>query len=198
MLAALRQAVALELPGDLVLDCASSSPASGAKTPELTLAEGAFVLAFEQGLAAVPGERRGGLQAVAGNVAEGVLEVLLAELGWTPLAHDGAPASGGHGVDLLMLSPVDSVVAVEVKSTMQPGRWPRLGRGAVEQLGTGWLDSGVNPAMSDHDLTSDDVHALVAFVHFGRRRWKAATSTDLVEYQPVRSQEDLMTFGEPT
>ena len=51
-------------------------------------------------------ERAGALAGVTGHVAESVLELLLADVGYHPVWHFTGP--GRHGVDLLMLQPITS------------------------------------------------------------------------------------------
>lgn len=85
---------------------------------------------------------------VLGDIAEAVVESVLADHGWQPVHDDDAGFSFGHGVDLLMLDPgLDRMVAIEVKSTIQPARWPRLATGANEQLTSAWFNGLGNQGM---------------------------------------------------
>jgi hypothetical protein len=79
-----------------------------------------FALAWTRSLRALAShERSGALAGVTGHVAESVVELLLAELGYHPV-HDFI-GPGRHGVDLLMLSPAaDHVLAIEVRGRCVP------------------------------------------------------------------------------
>ena len=92
------------------------------------LADQVFARAWRGSLAALsPAERRGALAGVTGHVAESVVELLLAEVGYQLLWHFTGP--GRHGVDLIVLCPAgERVVAVEVKGSLRPRYWPRLSR----------------------------------------------------------------------
>jgi hypothetical protein len=77
------------------------------------------------GLAGIqPSERSGHLWRVVGEVAESMAEIVLADAGYTVFWH--ITETGVHGVDLLFLSPDESVLALEVKGTLRPGAIPRL------------------------------------------------------------------------
>jgi hypothetical protein len=53
-------------------------------------------------------------------------------------------------VDLLMLHPLlERLVAIEVKSTIQLGRWPRLATGRNEQLTPAWFDAPGNQGITE-------------------------------------------------
>ena len=69
-----------------------------------------FVEAWRHGLQSLPiGKRRGRLAGTTGHLAESVVETMLVDMGYTPLWHF---AAGGHGVDLLVITPgCDGVVA---------------------------------------------------------------------------------------
>jgi hypothetical protein len=190
MVSALTGATAMPIPDSVIAGCATAARKHA--NAALDLAETAFTQVFQHGIGTVPPTRRGGLHAVAGNVAEAVVRSLLVESGWHPLFDDASVASGGHGVDLLMLTPdISKVVAVEVKSTFQLRRWPRLARGDVQQLAAAWLDGAANQGMTGNNLDSDDVYGMIAFVHFARRQWKAAVSHDLDEYRPILHEDEL-------
>jgi hypothetical protein len=78
---------------------------------------------------------------VLGSIAEAVVEATLTQLGWLPYFDDDAGESHAPGVDLLMLdAEVERVVAIEVKSTVQPRRWPRLARS--DQMTHAWRRFG--------------------------------------------------------
>jgi hypothetical protein len=73
-----------------------------------------------QGWSVLPVKQRRRLAWVTGEVAEAVAEVLLADIGLRVFPQITTP--GIHGVDLLLLAPDESVLAVEVKVTLRPGR----------------------------------------------------------------------------
>jgi hypothetical protein len=150
---ALRAAAPLPLSEVDITGCIESKPRTEAGERQLTPAETAFAQAFATSLQQVPHAQRAGLQATVGNIAEAVVEVLLVELGWSPLYHDEHPSSGGHGVDLVMLTPrMDKVAAIEVKATLQPDRWPRLAPVRMNQMTTQWLDKLGNAGMIATEL----------------------------------------------
>jgi hypothetical protein len=94
---------------------------------------------------------------VTGHVAESVVELLLAEVGYQLLWHFTGP--GRHGVDLIVLCPAgERVVAVEVKGTLRPQYWPRLSRRELLQMSGAWVDKADNPGMANWELRSDDVY----------------------------------------
>jgi len=171
---ALRTAPSIPLPVENVWDCIDSHNARAAD------AEAQFRRAFASGLAAIPiAQRAHGLNGVTGHVAESVVEMILAERGWTPLEHFEGPFSGGHGVDLAMATPgFDNVVVIEVKGTLTPRRWPRLAKGELPQLGKEWLQKIDNPAVSSLGMVPADLAVLAVLVQFGRRELKVAWSRD--------------------
>lgn len=140
----------------------------------------------------IPVQHRGSIQPVLGNIAEAVIETTLVELGWQPVSNDSSGSSSSHGVDLLMLDPdLDRLVAIEVKSTVQLARWPRLPRHGDSQLSAGWFDKDDNPAMRDWDLQSTDIYALLCQVRLRRRDWRAVVIGIARPDQPVGSIDDL-------
>lgn len=74
------------------------------------------------------------LSGITGHVGEAVVEVMLDSLGYHMLWHFTGPLSGGHGVDLLVLSPDEKVIAIEVKATLRVDRWPRPPRRELTQM----------------------------------------------------------------
>ncbi len=68
-----------------------------------------FVRVRQRGLSSTQLAERSGLARVTGAVAESVPEVLLAEVGVEVFWH--VISEGVHGVDLLLLTPDDSVLA---------------------------------------------------------------------------------------
>jgi hypothetical protein len=105
------------------------------------VADRVFARAWRESLTALsPAERRGALAGVTGHVAESVVELLLADLGYQLLWHFTGP--GRHGVDLIVLCPsMERVVAVEVKGTLRPRYWPRLSRRELVQMSGAWRSS---------------------------------------------------------
>jgi hypothetical protein len=150
-----------------------------------------FARALHGSLAALsPAERRGALAGVTGHVAESVVEVLLAELGYQLLWHFAGP--GQHGVDLVVLCPAgDRVVAVEVKGTLRRGYWPRLSRRELVQFSDAWVDKADNPGMANWELRSSDVYGMVVLVNFPAMAYRAAVTADFQQLQPVRTVEQL-------
>jgi hypothetical protein len=135
-----------------------------------------------------PSERQR-VAGITGHIAESVTEVLLNDLGWTPLWHFTGP--GRHGVDLLLLSPLDQVVAVEVKGTLVARRIPRLSRREVAQMSAAWIDSTDNPGMASLGVTSADVYGAVIVVNFADDVWRAAFTSDFEGFIPIVDLDQL-------
>jgi hypothetical protein len=154
-----------------------------------------FALAWTRSLRALaPHERSGALAGVTGHVAESVVELLLADLGYPPVHDFTGP--GGHGVDLLMLSPAaDHVLAIEVKGTLRTGCVPRMSRRAVEQMSAAWVDKADNPGMAEWDLHSDDVYAAVIALNFADMVLRAVVSADFKRWCPIGRLDDLATVA---
>ncbi len=115
----------------------------------------------------------------------------LADHGWQPV-YDDAGSSSGHGVDLRMLDPsLERLVAIEVKSTIQQGRWPRLATGRSEQMTQSWFDAPGNQGMAEWHVGATDIYAMVAQVHLRRRLWRSCIAGDAQLPQPVTSAEQL-------
>jgi len=150
-----------------------------------------FATAWRETLVALPPAlRSGALPGVTGHVAESVVEVVLGERGYAPLAHHVGP--GRHGVDLIMLHvPSELVFVIEVKGTLRQQHVPRLTRGDLAQMSTAWLNKPDNPAMSGTDLRSDDVYAAVVAVNFADMTIRAAMSADLTAFVPVENSGQL-------
>ena len=151
--------------------------------------------AWRGSLAALsPAERRGALAGVTGHVAESVVEVVLAELGYQLLWHFAGP--GRHGVDLIVLCPsMERVVAVEVKGTLRPRYWPRLSRRELVQMSGAWVDKVDNPGMANWELRSDDVYGAVALVNFAAMAYRVAFTADFQQLEPVRDLDQLGDLG---
>ena len=136
------------------------------------------------GLAALgPEERTGHLWRVIGEVAESVAEIVLDDLGYSVFWHIVEP--GVHGVDLLFLSPEESVLALEVKGTMRPGAIPRLTPSRLRQMSREWLNQPDNPAMVEWGLEADDLYAGVMVVDLATPAFRIALSGDFETYVPV-------------
>jgi hypothetical protein len=179
---ALRRAPAVALQASVVSRCLDLD-----KRPQDVL----FAIAWARSLPALARhERRGALSGVTGHVAESVVEILLADLGYHPLHHFVGP--GRHGIDLLMLAPgCDHVLAIEVKGTLRPRHVPRLSRSAVAQMSAVWVDKADNPGMVGWELHSDDIYAAVIAVNFADMLLRAAVSGDFDRWRPVGALEEL-------
>lgn len=126
-------------------------------------------------------------------MAESVAELLLDDLGYHAIWHFTGP--GRHGVDLLEFHRnTEIVMAVEVKGTLRPGHSPRLTRGELRQMSTGWINKAANPGMGEWDLTSGDVFGPVILINFADRRWRAALTADFEILVPV---DDLSQLEDP-
>jgi hypothetical protein len=126
---------------------------------------------------------------VTGHVAESVVEVLLAVLGYHVRWHFTGP--GRHGVDLVVLCPRgERVVVVEVKGSLRAGHWPRLSHRELAQLSAGWLDKLDNPGMANWKLR-EDVYGAVMLVNFAAMTYRAAMTRDFVHLHPVVERAQL-------
>jgi hypothetical protein len=150
-----------------------------------------FARAYRYGLKSVPPANRGALNGVTGHVAESVIEALLSDLGYAMLWHFTGPLSGGHGVDLIALASDNRIVAVEVKATLRPGRWPRPSRGELDQFTSDWLSKTDNPGMRNWDLTGDNVWGLIAVVNFAQRGCRFALTSNFRSAVPATTIDDL-------
>jgi hypothetical protein len=152
-----------------------------------------FRRARKEGLAAIPrGERSGHLWRVVGEVAESVAELVLAELGHSVFWH--VTETGVHGVDLLFLTPDESVLALEVKGTLRAGTIPRLTPSRLRQMSREWLNQPDNPAMGEWDLEADDVYTGVMVVDLAAAAFRIALSADFETYEPVTDLVELETI----
>jgi hypothetical protein len=188
---ALAAAPALDLSEDIVEACLDSGD------ERARAADSQLRGVFERGLAAVPRtERAGSLNGATGHLAESVVESILGDAGWIAVEHFVGPFSGGHGVDLGMMSPAfDRIFAIEVKGTFQPTRWPQLSRGTIDQMTQEWLSKPDNPAVSSVGVNPNEYSAMVVLVQFSLRKWKAAISDKLVSAMPLSSIEQLGDLG---
>lgn len=178
LLDALRSAHALPLEPDLISGCLASDDHL----------DRLFDRACTDSLAALaPEQCRGGLAGVTGHVGESIVEVVLVGHGWSPVWHLTGP--GRHGVDLLLLGPgAERLVAVEVKATLRPRRWPRVPRHVDMPA---WLDKSDNPGMADWGVTAEDVYGAVALVSFHELGCRVALTNDFATWRPVARGEEL-------
>ncbi|MDF1597094.1 MAG: hypothetical protein P1T08_13520 [Acidimicrobiia bacterium] len=149
-----------------------------------------FAHAWHDGLSSLPiGSRRGRLAGTTGHIAESIVETVLVDIGYTPLWHF---AAGGHGVDLVLITPqFDAVLAIEVKGTLRPGRLPSLRRADLDQMTPEWLEKSDNPGMKEWNLTAEDVFGAVFLVNFADRLIKAGVTSDFRTVLPVDRLDDL-------
>lgn len=177
LLRALRSATQFEVPPDVLTVCLNAEPGLLDDPQRISAAEALIKDALLEGTS-IPVSARAGLLPVLGNIAEAVVESILEQHGWQPVGDDSAGFASGHGIDLLMLdSGLGRLIAVEVKSTIQPSRWPRLAAGRREQLTPAWLNAPGNELMVEWGLDSRDIYLMVAQVHLSRRRWRACVAS---------------------
>jgi hypothetical protein len=184
--AALRSAPDIALDGPTVSACLDLHARPG---------DVPFAVAWTRSLRALaPHERTGALAGVTGHVAESVVELLLADVGYHPVHDFTSP--GRHGVDLLMLSPAtDHLLAIEVKGTLRSGCVPRMSRRAVEQMSAAWVDKADNPGMAEWDLLSDDVYAAVIALNFADMVLRVVVSADFKRWHSVGLLDDVATVA---
>jgi hypothetical protein len=171
--AALRHSSAFHLDSALVEECLDL-----ASTKDQLFARG-----WRSGPASLTRAERCAVAGVTGHVAESVTEKLLDRLGWRVLWHFTGP--GRHGVDLVFLSPDDTVVAVEVKGTLIAGRIPRLSHREMTQMSAAWVDKADNPGMAELGLSSGDIYGAVAAINFADMTWRVALTSDFSTLSPV-------------
>lgn len=134
-------------------------------------------------------QRSGHLARVIGEVAEAVAEIVLTEHGYSLFWQITTP--GVHGVDLLFLSPDDSVLALEVKGTLRRGTIPRLTPSRLRQMSREWLNDPTNPAMAEWSLQADDLCAGVMLVDLASPFYRVALSSNFEHYAPVIDPAEL-------
>lgn len=123
---------------------------------------------------AIPEHVRWSTLPVLGNIAESLVESMLVDFGWQPLFDDDSGYAAGHGVDLLMLDPsLSAVIALEIKSTIQRTRWPRLAPASQAQMSPAWLGRASNVGMREWALDAGDVYSMTVQVHLERLKWRA-------------------------
>lgn len=191
LLRALRDSTQFEIAEDSLEACLVAEPTLLDDPARIAAAE-RVISGRLIGDTPVPAATRAEVLPVLGNIAEAVVESILADQGWQPVEDDTAGYSSGRGVDLLMLdSTLERLVAIEVKSTIQPSRWPRLASGRREQLTPEWFDSPGNQSMVDWSVGAADVYTMVVQVHLHRRRWRACLAADLRLPHPLLDLEQL-------
>lgn len=191
MLRALRSAAQFEVPEATLEECLAATPELLGNPERIATAEALVRSTLASGVP-LPATQRAFALPVLGNIAEAVIESILAEIGWQPCYDDDAGSASGHGVDLLMLDPsLERVVAIEVKSTIQRGRWPRLASGDQEQLTPSWFDAPGNQGMVEWQLGSADIYTMVVQVHLRRRLWRSCLAADPLTPQPIVDFEQL-------
>jgi hypothetical protein len=116
-------------------------------------------------------------------VAESVGEIVLDELDYRVFWHITEP--GAHGVDLLLVSPDERVLALEIKGTLRPNAIPRLTPSRLRQMSREWLNTPDNPAMADWELEADDLYAGVMVVDLATPAFRVALSENFETYVPV-------------
>lgn len=181
--AALRAAAPFPFDAELVTGCLDL-----ASPPDRV-----FARAWEQGCGVLSTAERAVVAGVTGHVAESLCALFLANLDWSVLWHFTGP--GRHGVDLVLLSPDERVVVVEVKGTLVPGRIPRLSRRDVEQMSAAWVDKHDNPGMYELGLESVDVFGAVAVVNVADGHCRAAFTADFEGFRPVVKLDQLPDLG---
>lgn len=177
--AALRASTPFSLSREIVENCLDENAPPDAL----------FARAWRSGLGVLSRSERAVTAPVIGHVAESVIEVLLANEGWMVVSQQVGP--GGHGVDLVLLSPDDRTVAFEIKGTLVPGRIPHLTRREHLQMSPDWLDKSDNPGMSAWGLAGDDVYSGIVAVNFADLTWRVALGADVMALRPARTLEDL-------
>lgn len=149
-----------------------------------------FARAREIGLSRIDRSQRSGhLPLATGAIAESVAQMVFADLGYSLFWQITKP--GVHGVDLLIVAPDESVLALEVKGTLRAGRIPRLTPSALRQMSRGWLDDARNAAMAEWSLSAEDLYAGVMVVDLAAASYRLAMSGNFSEYLPIVGPEQL-------
>lgn len=149
-----------------------------------------FRRARTDGLASIARtERSGHLWRVIGEVAESVAEIVLDGVDYHVIWH--ITERGARGVDLLLLSPDESVLALEVKGTLRTGTIPRLTPSRLRQMSRDWLNQPRNPAMQEWELEADDLFAGVMVVDLASPSYRIAISDDFETYLPAMELGEL-------
>jgi hypothetical protein len=165
------------LPAD-----AAASPLASAMVEECLdldqVADQVFARAWRESLTALsPAERRGALAGVTGHVAESVVEVLLAKVGYRLLWHFTGPGPSRRRPHRAV--PLHGAGGRRGGQGNAPARyWPRLSRRELIQMSGAWVDKADNPGMANWELGSDDVYGAVVLVNFAAMAYRAAFTAD--------------------
>ncbi|KGN39805.1 hypothetical protein [Knoellia aerolata] len=190
-LRALRNAAQFSIPEETRQANLAATPELVRDPERLAPLEAAIKATLTDG-ALLPAALRSSAVPVLGNIAEAVVESLLGDRGWQPVYGDDQGFSFGPGIDLLMMDPtLARLVAIEVKSTIQPGRWPRLARGRSLQLTPEWLNGPGNTGMVEWGVRSDDTFLMVVQVQLRSRRWRCCLAGDPISPRPVTEERQL-------
>lgn len=177
---ALRHATAFPIAEQLIAD----------SLDEENPADADFARVRSKGLAHVQAaQRHPELARVTGEVAESVAQLMLDEQGYSLFWQ--IPTPGVHGVDLLLLAPDGSAVALEVKGTLRPQAIPRLTPSRQRQMSRDWLNNPRNPGMVDWSLRAEDLYAAVIVIDLALAQFRAAVSADFETYQPITRLDEL-------
>lgn len=171
--AALRQAAAFGLDAAVIEGCLNLACAK----------DRLFARGWRSGPGSLTRAERCAVAGVTGHIAESVTEVLLDRLDWRVLWHFTGP--GRHGVDLVLVTPDDKIVAVEVKGTLTAGHIPRLSRREITQMSAEWVDQADNPGMAELGMRSADVYGAIAVINFADTTWRIALTADFSALSPV-------------
>jgi hypothetical protein len=178
-LAVLRNASPLPLDTILIASCVDESVTGDAL----------FIRGWRSGTRTLTQRERCAVAGVTGHIAESVAELILDGLGWHLLWHHTGP--GPHGVDLMLLTPDDKVIAVEVKGTLVPGRIPRLTRRQLAQMTAQWIDKTNNPAMTTLGLDSSDIYGAVIGINFPDLTWRCALTDDFTTFHAIVELDEV-------
>lgn len=191
-LQALRDATQFEISPEALAGALSATPDLLARPERVAEVEGRAHALLMEGIA-IPVHVRSSTLPVLGNIAEALVESMLVDFGWQPLYDDDSGQSAGHGVYLLMLdSSLSAVIALEVKSTIQRTRWPRLASDSREQMTPAWLGRASNVGMREWTLEADDVYSMTVQVHLDRLKWRACIAAELKALKPVSNLNQLL------
>lgn len=194
-LQALRAAAQFDIPPESLASVLTATPDLLSRPERIAEIEGHVRSLLADGVA-IPVHDRSSTLPLLGNAAEAFTESMLVDLGWQPLFDDASGYSAGHGVDLLMLEPsLSAVVAIEVKSTVQPARWPRLTPASRAQMTPAWLGRASNEGMREWALDADDLYSMIVQVHMGRLKWRACTAAELDTPLPIARIDQLVDFS---
>jgi hypothetical protein len=126
---------------------------------------------------------------VTGEIAESVAQIVLDAQGYNLVWQITTP--GTHGVDLVLLTPADEMLALEVKGTLRPKTIPRLTPSRLRQMSREWLNDPANPGMAEWDLAADDIYAATMIVDLAEATIRVALSGDFVGYTPLTGLDQL-------